>query len=178
MKKIIWKDIPNYEGLYQINNFGDIKSFYNYRGKGNLLIPKIKKGYYEIGLRKDGERKWYSIHRLVAQTFIDNPNDLPCINHRDENKLNNNVDNLEWCTVAYNNTYGERLKKVSNSNKLKKRVIQYSKNREKINTYNSIAEASEKTNTNKTSISKCINKKRKTANNYIWFLESVVMPNA
>lgn len=178
MKKIIWKDIPNYEGLYQINNFGDIKSLYNYRGKGNVLKPRLKKGYYQIGLRKNATRQWYAIHRLVAETFIPNPKNLPQVNHKDENKLNNCVENLEWCTVAYNNCYGTRLEKTSNTNKLKKEVTQYDLDGNKLNTFKSIKSASKETKTDFSSISKCINNKRRTANGYIWTCESVVVPNA
>ena len=176
MKKI-WKDIKDYEGLYQINNLGEIKSLYNYRGGNNILVPRIKKGYYTIGLRKNNVRKWYSVHRLVAEAFIENPDNLPQVNHKDENKLNNNVENLEWCTAKYNNSYGNRLKKVSESNKLKKTVIQYDLEGNFINKFSSISNASKKTKTNKSDISRCINNKRKTANDFIWVYESVVMSN-
>lgn len=178
MDKIIWKDIKDYEGLYQINNYGEIKSLHNYRGKGNILTPIIKRGYYEIGLRKNGIRKWHLVHRLVANAFIPNSNNLPQINHKDENKLNNDINNLEWCTVKYNNCYGSRLKRVSNTNKLKKKVIQFDLKGNKLNVFNSIKEASRQTKTDSTDISKCINNKRKTANNFVWVCESVVMPNA
>ena len=113
MKKELWKDIPEYEGLYQVSNYGRIKSLHNYRGKGNIIKPKIKNNYYQIGLRKNNIRKWFSIHRLVAENFILNSQNLPQVNHKDENKLNNYVDNLEWCTVLYNNTYGTRIDKVN-----------------------------------------------------------------
>ena len=175
--KEIWKDIKGYEGLYQVNNYGKIKSLYNYRGKGNILKSRIKKDYYTIGLRKNNKRKWYSIHRLVAQAFIPNPNNLPVVNHKDENKLNNNVDNLEWCTVAYNNNYGIRQEKVKNTNKLKKEVCKLNKNGEILDVYKSIREASEFNNINISCISKCINKKRSFAGGYIWKLKSEVMPN-
>lgn len=179
MKKEIYKDIPNYEGLYQISNLGNVKSLQNYGNqKERIMKLSIKRGYYEVGLRKNGIKKYYLVHRLVAQTFLDNSNNLPQVNHKDENKLNNYVDNLEWCTASYNNTYGTRLEKVSSTNKLKKKVIQYDINGNKLNTFNSIASASRETNTNITGISNCINNKQKTANNYIWVCESVVMSNA
>lgn len=173
----IWKDIPEYEGLYQVSNLGRIKSLQNYRGKGNILKQRIKKGYYTIGLRKNAKRKWYLTHRLVAQAFIPNPNNLPQINHIDENKLNNNVDNLEWCTVKYNNTYGTRIERVMKSNKLKKEVVQCDLNGNIIGVFESIASASRKTKTDITGISNCINKKSKTANKYIWLNKSEVLPN-
>ena len=167
----IWKDIEGYEGLYQVSNFGRIKSLYNYRGKNNILVPHIKRGYYQIGLRKNTKRKWFSIHRLVAETFIENPNNLPCVNHIDENKLNNKVENLEWCTIAYNNCYGSRLKKVSKTNKLRKEIAQYTIEGELVKEFFSIAEASKQTGFSMTNISNCVNGIFKQANGYIWKLK-------
>lgn len=140
-----WKDIPNYEGLYQVSNLGRIKSNYNYR-KGNILTPRLKKGYYTIGLRKDGIRKWHLVHRLVASAFILNENDYPQINHKDENKLNNRVDNLEWCTASYNNNYGTRQVRVSHTNKLRREVYKYDLDGNLIEKYNSVKEAALKNN--------------------------------
>ena len=107
-----WRDIEGYEGLYQVSNLGRVKSL-NYRGcKGNISILKprlTKKGYETINLCKDGKVKNVRIHRLVAQSFISNPNNLPVVNHKDENKLNNNVDNLEWCTCQDNLLHSFRV---------------------------------------------------------------------
>lgn len=112
----VWKDIKGYEGKYQVSNLGRIKSLsYRNTGISKILVPKINKGYYEIGLYLNGIRKMFFVHRLVALTFIPNPNNLPQINHIDEDKTNNCVDNLEWCTQAYNNIYGTRLERVSSS---------------------------------------------------------------
>lgn len=175
----MWKDITGYEGLYQISNYGDVKSFHNYGNqKERIMKLCIKKGYYEVGLRKNGIKKYYLVHKLVANAFIPNPNNLPCINHKDENKLNNNVNNLEWCTYAYNNSYGDRLKRVSISNKLKKEVCKLNINGEILNVYKSIREASRMNNIDFSSISKCINNNRNFAGGYIWKLKSEVMPNA
>lgn len=173
MKKIIFKEIIGYEGLYQISNYGDIKN-----KKGKLLKPQIKRGYYQIGLRKNGHRKWHQVHRLIAQAFILNPNNLPQINHKDENKLNNNLDNLEWCSVLYNNIYGTRLERVSNTNKLKKVILQLDVNGNILKKYNSIKEAEKNSNISASNISRCANNFYKTAGGYIWKFESVVMPNA
>ena len=150
----IWKDIKGYEGLYLISNLGNIKSLHNYR-RGNIIKPKLKKGYYQVGLRKNNIRKWYAVHRLVALTFIPNPNNLPCVNHKDENKLNNNINNLEWCTVYYNNCYGSRLKRVAVNNKLRKPIIQYDLNGNFIKEYMSIAEASRQCNISVSNIYFC-----------------------
>lgn len=144
-KDEIWKDIKGYEGLYKISNKGRIKSLYNYKRDGtDILVPKIKHGYYQIGLRKNKIRKWLQVHRLIAEAFIPNPNKYPQINHKDENKLNNNIDNLEWCTVSYNNTYGTRIEKVKN--KTSKPVIKYDKNMNFIKEYPSIVIASMENN--------------------------------
>lgn len=174
--KEIWKDIPEYEGLYQINNLGNVKSLYNYR-KGNILKPRLKRGYYQIGLRKNNKRKWYAIHRLVAQTFIPNPNNLPQINHKDEDKLNNKVDNLEWCTASYNNSYGTRLQRVAQNNKLKKTVLKYDLEGNFIKKYVSLSEAKRENNIKSvSSIKSCCNKKTKKCKGYIYRFESEVMP--
>ena len=168
----IWKDIPEYEGLYQVSNLGRIRSLYNYGGKYNLIKTQIKRGYYQVGLRKNGIRKWHQLHRLVAMAFIDNPDNLPQVNHKDENKLNNNVDNLEWCSVKYNNTYGTRLERVSKSNKLKKKVYKYDLKGNLIATYNSITEATKLNNLkSKASISLCCNGLTNTAGGYIYSFE-------
>ena len=115
----IWKDIEGYEGLYQVSNTGQVKSL-NYKGRGvvKLLKQAINyNGYKRVSLYKDGKQKHYFVHRLVAMTFIPNPDDLPIINHKDENKTNNNVNNLEWCTHKYNNNYGTVKERLSESTK-------------------------------------------------------------
>ena len=102
--KEIWKDIKGYEGKYQISNKGNIRSL-NYRrtGKTKILQPgKDKDGYLLIGLRKDGKKKTYKIHRLVAEAFLENPNKKPQINHIDGNKQNNHISNHEWTTNKEN----------------------------------------------------------------------------
>ena len=107
----VWKPILDYEKLYEVSMSGRIRSLYNYRGKYHILKPRLKKGYLQIGLRKNNKRCWYSVHRIVAKTFIPNPDNLPCVNHKNQNKLDNSVYNLEWCTYHYNNIYGDRIKK-------------------------------------------------------------------
>ena len=108
----IWKNIQGYEGLYQISNLGRVKSLhYN---KEKILKPnKYGAGYYGVALSKNNKHKRYSIHRLVAIAFIPNPNNLPQVNHKDEDKTNNRVDNLEWCTNEYNMNYGTRNERAN-----------------------------------------------------------------
>lgn len=109
--KELWKDIPNYEGLYQVSNLGRVKSFRKstkYHCKNEYILkPNIAShGYAEVTFYKNTIRHKFLIHRLVASAFVPNPDNLPQINHKDENRTNNTADNLEWCTAEYNNAYG------------------------------------------------------------------------
>lgn len=123
----IWKDIKNYEGLYKVSNLGNVKSLPKKAGRSNrkekiLNFNKNSKGYLRVELSKDKKRKQCLVHRLVAETFIPNYNNLPQINHKDENKENNYIDNLEWCDNKYNNNYGTRNQRLSISHKIRKGV--------------------------------------------------------
>ena len=116
-----WKDIKGYEGIYQVSSYGNIKSMdriveansnHKYQHiKEHLLRLNGGKKYIQVILCKNGKTKPFLVHRLVAEAFISNPNNLPCVNHKDENPKNNNVDNLEWCTYKYNNEYNRRVEK-------------------------------------------------------------------
>ena len=112
-----WRDIEGYEGLYQISSLGRVKSFPRPTTPGGILkINKRKDGYCSVMLCKNGKTKRFSVHRLVAQAFIPNPNNLPIIIHKDENHSKNIVDNLEWCDNKYNGNYGtvkERIGQAS-----------------------------------------------------------------
>lgn len=103
-----WRDIEEYFGLYQISNLGNVKSLGNNKTrKEKILKPEKTKGeYLRVCLSKDGKHKMYLVHRLVASTFIENPNNYEEINHRDEDKANNYVSNLEWCDRKHNINYG------------------------------------------------------------------------
>ena len=124
----LWKDIANYEGSYQISNLGRVKSLsrsiYDSRGyiihrKGKIKKPSFdKNGYPQIGLCKNGTVITRKIHRLVAEAFIPNPENKPEINHKDEDKTNNCVDNLEWVTEKENVNYGYGAKRRAKSNQL------------------------------------------------------------
>lgn len=102
----IFKDIEGYEGIYQVSNLGNVKSLRF--GKEKILKPvKDGKKYLCVILYKQGKHKQYKIHRLVAQAFIPNSQNLPQINHKDEDKTNNQVNNLEWCDCQYNIDYSQ-----------------------------------------------------------------------
>lgn len=107
----IWKDVPRYEGLYQVSNLGRVKTLHYHRGnKEKILSPGLRCGYLLVNLCKNGKVKQYSVHRLVAEAFIENPENLPIINHKDEDKTNNSIFNLEWCDNTYNIRYSTARK--------------------------------------------------------------------
>lgn len=113
----VWKDIKGYEDLYQVSNYGNVRSLnYNKTGKTRILRTITNNsGYIQVGLHKSGNMKLCTVHRLVAQAFIPNPDNLSIVNHKDYTKTNNTCDNLEWCNYEYNNNYGDRNAKLSNS---------------------------------------------------------------
>ena len=118
MENEVWKDIPDYEGLYQVSNLGRIKSLnFNKTGKEKIMKPRTGNRYYMIALWKNGIRKDYLLHRIVAETFIPNPENKPFINHKDENCFNNSINNLMWCTHKENMNWGTRNERISKANK-------------------------------------------------------------
>ncbi|MBQ0088112.1 MAG: HNH endonuclease [Prevotellaceae bacterium] len=104
----IWKDIPHYEGLYQVSNYGRIK---NNRGQFKTQHDNGR-GYLGVELWKNNSSKREYVHRLVALAFLPNPNHFTQVNHKDEDKQNNYVDNLEWCDCKYNNNYGTHTQRM------------------------------------------------------------------
>ena len=187
----IWKDIKNYEGLYQISNLGKIKSLERKvkNQKGNRTVKEIilkcseGKSYVQVTLSKKNNYKTKLVHRLVAEAFIPNPNNLSEVNHIDGNKHNNNVNNLEWVS-RYDNM--QHAKKLGLINTLKgnksywynkygiehsrsKKIVQIEKNNKKvIKIWNSLADVKRELGIHQSNICKCCEGKRKTTGGYIW----------
>lgn len=190
----IWKDIPNYEGLYKVSNLGRFISLKRevvgnnggkYEIKDRIFYGNLNKhnGYLYIHLSKNGKGHVFRAHKIVALVFIPNPNNYPIINHKDENKQNNRADNLEWCDCKYNLNYGNSRKKLSTSmvKNIGVKVIQKDKNGNLIAIYDSIQEASRTTGVPNQNINKVVHQKynkgrngkyykRTTAGGYIWEL--------
>lgn len=158
----IWKDINGYIGLYQVSNLGNVKSI-----KRNVILKPNShtKGYLKVHLYKGGVKSAKYIHRLVAESFIPNPKNYLQVNHKDENKKNNIVDNLEWCDVVYNVNYGSGVNRRSKV--ISKKVMQLDLNGNIIKIWNSISE------TNKygfyhQNIIACCKGRLKTHRGYLW----------
>lgn len=167
----IWKDISGYEGMYQISNRGRIKSFREWKRascpKEYFLKPSPNnRGYLNVTLYKSGTKKKYLVHRLVAEAFIPNPQNLPHINHIDENTKNNAAENLEWCTPQYNNCYGTaRFRTMLTTGKpVEQRLI----NGQLLATYVSTSIAEDITGISRKEIAACIRGQLHTAGGFVW----------
>lgn len=175
-----WKEIRGYENKYIISNYGEIISLPRYK-KNNSKLQYVEpkeilrytnstNGYVYVQLCKDGDCKNIRLHRLVAETFIPNPRNLPQVNHKDGNKENNCVNNLEWCTNQENVKHAYKIGLAKSKNKIK--VNQYDLNGKFIKQYNSLTEASKQSRVSISKISTCINGKykykNKSKNKYIW----------
>ena len=159
-----WRDAKEYEGKYQVSNTGKVKSL-NYRNTGKEKIMKPQdngKGYLFVQLCKDGKVKNCRINRLVAQAFLPNPNNLPEVNHKNEDKTDNRVENLEWCTTQYNVEYSQG-KAVIGINKISGLIVEFP----------SAKEASRQMGISQGSITMCCQGKGyKSAGGYYWHYAS------
>lgn len=169
----IWKDIPNYEGIYQISNYGNVRRLNKwdlnrrefYENIHNIKLQSDTKGYLHVDLSKNQNVKRRDVHRLVAEAFIPNPENKPEINHIDGNKKNNRVDNLEWCTRS------ENLLHLAYKLKCRiKPVLQYDLNGNFIREWDGARMAAEECGFSRKQITAvCGNKVgRKSANNFLW----------
>lgn len=172
--KEIWKDIPGYEGLYSVSNLGNIKSLskkqeiigknqyksFKCTKKQNETLLKQKTtrdGYYEVGLRKNNDVAYIRVHRLVALAFIPNPNELPVINHKNHNRKDNKVENLEWCSIKYNNRYSKA-----------KKVVQLDKSHKTIKIWECMSDVYNELGISVSNISKCCKNNKFTAKGFYW----------
>ncbi len=165
----IWKDITGYEGRYQVSNFGRVKRLLKNGNEKFLSGKKDKDGYIEIILSANQRKKYFRLHRLVADAFIPNPENKPQINHKDRNKKNNSVANLEWVTCSENVVHSfETGRKI-----YKRPIVQYTKNMEVVSYWNSIREAGRSLNIAVNNISSCCGGKLPSAGGYIWRYQEV-----
>lgn len=181
----VWKDIPEYEGLYQVSNLGRVKSLLRYVLRRNGQTTRVNEtilkqtldtdGYPIVGLCKNN-RKTQTVHRLVAKAFIPNPENKPCIDHIDGNRTNNNVDNLRWATVKENannpiskKRYRNMAIKLKHYKSKQKAVLQI-KDGKIINEFESMREAERKTGISHAAISSVILNKSSQAGGFYWEL--------
>lgn len=166
-----WKEIAGYNGYYEVSDLGNVRSLPRRLTdgrmyKGCMLVQKTaRNGYKQVHLSKGNMARWISVHRLVADAFVPNPNNLPQVNHIDENKQNNCASNLSWVSASENCKYGNR-----NATMVQQRSVcvvatdgcmEYQ--------FNSIQEAARELHISAGHISQCCNGKRKTAGGYFWF---------
>lgn len=183
----LWKDVPGYEGRYQVSNLGNVRSC-NWRNTGKMknLVPQNNgHGYLHVGLRKgDGTHIAFYVHRLVAEAFVPNPHGLPQVNHKDENKQNNFVwvnedgsvdfekSNLEWCDATYNLAYGSRKEKEVLTQQMTHtkncRVLQFSLDGRLLSFYRSQREAQRATSIPSSDISVCCSGGLQQTHGYKW----------
>ena len=176
----VWRPIPNYEGFYEVSNMGKVRSVYRYR---RVLKPMISNtGYERVDLFKNRRREQFSVHRLVAMAFIDNPNAKPFVNHKDEHKLNNSADNLEWVTHVENCRYGTAItrrtehldyskRRINNAGQIlacSKPIIQYDKSGNYIREWKSATECSKETGFSISGIRSVVRGKRNSIFGYVF----------
>lgn len=162
----IWKDIDP-EGIYKISNLGRVRTTIRQGCSVEFLKPIVNyKGYLTVDLRWDGKRHHATVHRLVALAFIPNPNNYPEINHKDEDKTNNRVDNLEWCDHWYNIHYGTGIERGKEA--MKKDVNQYDKQGNFIKCWHGVSSAASALKIDSSCIVRCCNGETRTYRGFIW----------
>lgn len=176
----VWKPIKGYEGIYEVSSYGRVRSL-------DMVLPAIangvpctrirhgvmrkthigRTGYHYVLLRNGGKDKNFRLHRLVAEAFVPNPDNLPEVNHKDEDKNNNRADNLEWCSSSYNHCYGTTIERAAS--KIRRPVCQMNMDGEIINEYPSLISAERATGIRHEKISAlCRGVTKKTKSGYRW----------
>lgn len=177
MNNEIWRAVDGLEGLYEVSNKGRIRSLDRIETqkngvkrprKGRIIIPALKKtGYLSIGFSIHCRVIYTSVHRVVAEAFIPNPHNYPCINHKDGNRQNNFVENLEWCTYQYNNTYNNRPQRAANA--VKRRAVgKYTKDGTLLAIYRCASAAARENNLSSGNLGVTLRGGQKTCGGFIW----------
>lgn len=177
----MWKEVKGYEGYYEVSDTGQVRSvrrtiidssMKRRTLQGNVMKQTLSKdnkregyGYYVVNLRKDGQSKVVQVHRLVAENFLENTYNLPTVNHKDGNKQNNDVSNLEWATYRENNIHAlnNGLRKPRGN-----KIAQYTLKGDLVSIYKSACEASRVTGIGRGSISHCLNGRVTQAGGFAW----------
>lgn len=177
---MVWKTIKGYEGYYEVSDTGRVRSltrvipnvsetsdiFYRtLHGREMKLTYDPINGYYVVNLRKNCTSNVRQVHRIVAETFLENPDNLPTVNHIDGNKLNNDLSNLEWASYSWNNLHAlqhglRRPRGVT--------ICQYTSDGELVGQFRSVCEASRATGIGRANISHCVNRRTLSAGGYVW----------
>ena len=168
----IWKDVVGFEGLYQVSDLGNVRNYektiWNGRHMPQIILATrvCKTGYVDVHLCSNGKHHAKRLHRLVAQAFLPNENDFPEINHKDEDKTNNSLANLEWCNSHYNVNYGTCIKRRSENHK--KQIIQKDLSGNFIKSWNGFITVERELGIWASCVRQCCMGRNKTAGGYCW----------
>lgn len=161
-----WRDIPGYDGKYQASESGEIRNAFTERALSQRLN---KHGYLRVNLKHKGEMKTVEVHRLVALAFIDNPGNLLQVNHINEVKTDNRVQNLEWCSCEYNLAFGTRVERLqAHGAAAWGKPVRQIRNAKQIARYSSLGEAARATGLKATRISRACHGDRKSYAGFQW----------
>ena len=176
-----WRPVKGYEGLYEVSNHGRVRSLDRWQynpvaathrtfHEGHVMNGVVsKRGYRMVGLRQEsGKRKNCLVHRLVATTYIPNPDNLPFVNHKNYDQLDNRVENLEWCTPTYNVHYGRADAIRQHNQPKRKQVAQYTKDGAYITTHKTLQSAAKVVGSTRQLIRECANGNIYSAGGYRW----------